>query len=355
MSVETEEDVAEALRQIGAWYGPDRAADTSGVGPPTINGSPLTEDAGLRPRLALIAALVLVAAGVVGLALADSSPGQDPAGLDGGVDRATIVDLCLDMEAGYELGDLAADGTVHLFGDPAGGQVSLVLSSGAVHVACGLAQRDDGDWFRVVSLAGTHLPLASADDLNVLVAVQLGEQTYIAGQVGSAIDTIEVERVDGVHDAQIEDGWWGVSFDAADDQYEPFPPFSVRLTTSTGIETAQGSDLLAPTPLALCARDAACREERLTELQELARGSGGAAQTAILADGVVTEDEYRSSLRAWGDCIAESTGVSVSYGDSGLFTVHDASEEIVAAFERCKERHIALVAEAVGLGGTAGD
>ncbi len=351
MRVETDEDVAEALRQIGAWYGPDRAIEMRRVGSARVGGPAPTEAPGLRPRLALIAALVLVAIGAVGLALAGSSPGLDPAGLDGGVDRAAIVDLCLDVETGYELGDLAAEGTVHLFGDPTGEQVPLVLSSGAVHVACGLAQRDDGDWFRVVSVAGTHLPLASADDLNVLVAVQLGERTYIAGQVGSAIDTIEVERVDGVHRARIEGGWWGVSFDAADDQYEPFPPFSIRFGTSARLETAQGSDLLAPTPLTLCARDAACRDDRLIELQELAKGSGDAEQAAILADGVVTEEEYRSSLRSWGDCIAESTGVSVSFDDNGLFTVHDGSEETTTAFEVCKERHIALVAEAVGLRG----
>lgn len=352
MNTDTDQGVTEALQEIASWYSQERALETGAIDSPVVDPRPQTTRPGFRPRLALVAVLLLAAVGTVQLGLSRSSTEEAPADLGAELDRATVVDLCLDIDSGYDLDELAATGTLHLFGDPNSGQVPLIISSGPLHVACGLAQRDDGEWFQVVSLADTHLPLASSDDVSVLVAVQLEDRTYVGGQVGSDIDTIEVKRADSDHDGQIDGGWWGVSFDALDDWVQPFPPFSIRWTTTAGdTETAQGSDLLAPEPWNLCARDTACRAERLIELQELARGTESTEQAAILADGIVTEDEYRSTLRAWGECIAQSTNAEVTFDDSELFTIHESGDHVDTAFERCKESHIVLVTEALGLAG----
>ncbi len=353
MNIDTDQGVTEALREVLSWYSQDRTIETGAIDPIEVRGrrSP-TMETGLRPRLALVAVILLASVGAVGLVRGRSSTDVAPAGLGAALERAMVVDLCLDIDSGYDLDELAATGTLHMFGEPNSGQVPLIISSGALHVACGLAQRDNGEWFRVVSLAGTHLPLASSEDVSVLFAVELKDRTYVGGQVGPGIDTIEVGRPDGDYGGQIDDGWWGVSFDSIDDRSLPFPPFSVRSTTTAGdIKTAQGSDLLSPKPWNLCARDTTCRNERLIELQELAKGGESIEQAAILADGIVTEDEYRSALRTWGECIAQSTSAEVTFDEGGLFTIDESGDHIEGAFERCKESHIALVIEALGLAG----
>ena len=97
--------------------------------------------------------------------------------------------------------------------------------------------------------------------------------------------------------------------------------------------------------------------ERLVELHELAKGRGSTGQAAILADRVVTEGEYRSALCSWGGCIAMSTGADVTFDDDGLFTIPASGDQVELEFEfefeRCMNTHIALVAEAIGLVGTA--
>lgn len=354
MNIDTDEGVTEALREIASWYSKDRRIETGSVGSPEVERQPPIARPALRRRLALVAVLLLAAIGTVGLVFGRLRTEQAPAGLGTEPDRAMIVDLCLEIDSGYDLDELGAIGTLHRFGDPDDGYVPVVIASGPLHVACGLAQRDDGEWFQVVSLADTHLPLASSDDVSVLLAVQLQDRTYVGGQVGTDVDTIEVERVDRGYDVQLDDGWWGVSFDSLDDWNQPFPPFSVRWTTTGGdAERAQGLDLLNPSPWNLCAQDTTCRAERLIELQELANGSDFSEQAAILADGIVTTDEHRSAVQTWGECIARSTGAEVTFDDDGLFTIHESGDHITAAFKHCKESHIALVTEAIGLAGTS--
>ncbi len=350
MNIDTDQGLAEALQEVASWYSQDRMIGTGAIDELTVDSE--SPNAGSGPRLALVAVLLSVTIGAVGLILARSSTEVAPAGMVTAPDRATVVALCLDVESGYQLDELATTGTVHRFGDPSTRELPLIITSGSLHVACGLAQRDGGEWFRVVSLADTHVPLASSDGVSVLVAVQLEDRTYVAGQVGVDIDAIDVERADGEHEGRIDAGWWGVSFDSLGDRYQPLPPFVVRFTTAAGdTRTAQGSDLLAPKPWSLCAQDSNCRVERLVELQELARASGSTEQAAILADGIVTRQEHRSALRAWGECIAMSTDAEVTFDESGLFTIHESGDHIDTAFERCEESHIALVTEASGLAG----
>ncbi len=353
MNVDTDHGVTEALQEIASWYAPDRTREAGAVDELAIDHGPPRPESG--PRIALVAVVMLVTVGAVALVVGRWSAQTEPAGLTATPSRATIVDLCLDIESGYDLEGLAATGTVHTFGGTGTGEVPLVISSGVLHAACGLAQRDDGEWFRIVSLADTHLPLAASDDVSVLVAAQLGDRTYVAGQVGTEIDGIRVLRADGEHDGQIDAGWWGVSFYSLDDLNRPFPPFSIRSTTTAGdSRTERGSDLLVAKPWSFCAQDDDCRDQRLLELQELARASESTEQAAILADGIVTEEEHRSALRAWGGCIAQATGAKVTFDDSGLFTIHESGDHIDTAFERCKASHIALVIEASGLAGAGG-
>ena len=356
MRVKPEEAVSTALDEIASWYSTGETPEATSSEAPETRWPLPSEASRFRRRLSLLAVLVVILAGVGGAAALGRSATDEPAGLTASLDRDTVVDLCLDIDTGYDLEDVATDGTLHLFVDGGSDQVPLIMSSGALHVTCGLARRADGEWFRVVSLAGSHPPLASSDDVDVLVAIEIRDRTYVAGRAGTDVDSIEVERHDGTHEARIEDGWWGVSFDAADDHDEPFPPFSIRWRTSSGTtERARGVDLVVPEPWTLCAQTTSCREARTVELLELARGSEYDEQATILADGVVTRDEYRAALRSWGVCIADSTGAEVTFDDSGLFTIHDAGDQVTAAFERCEEVHIAFVAEALGLAGAATD
>lgn len=358
----TEREVGDALRQIASWYSPETATGPTLAAQPIDHGRRRAVGPPRLPsRIVLLAASLLVATGFVALLVVDRGADRAPsADLGGGLDQATAVDLCFAIDSPLPLDQLRSSGSVHLFGDPDDRELPLIVADESVHVACGLAQRDDGQWFRVTSVVGTHLPMlqpTASEGVSVIVTVGLQGRVHVAGQIGPSIDGIELEPegVDGRIGerivGRIDDGWWGASFDTAAGPGEAFPAFRVHWTTTEGgVGSAVGQDLLPNDPWVLCASDADCRRGRLVELRELSKGSG--EQAGILDDGIVTDVEYRSALRGWGECIAESTGTEVAFEDSGLFTVHGSGAAIDDAFDRCRETHIGYVIEAVGLIGT---
>ncbi len=358
MRIDTDEGLAAALRQIATWYetDPDQTSE-AGVAPLAEIGSPGPGTSRRWPRLALVAALVLATAGVAAAVVVPSRVTPTD-GIDV-LDRSTVESECLDVDTSYDLDPLRSGGTLHILGGPSVDAVPVVLSEGSLHVACAVARAHDQRWRGIVSLAGSHLPLATTDDVTVEVAVTVAGHdggTVVMGQAGPDIATIEVEASDGRHRALIDNGWWATSIEVPEDPGVAFPAFVVRWTTTAGSTgEAPGLDLLPPEPWRLCSQDAACRDRRLIELGQLAAGVDPNGQAVILADGVVTADEYRSALRAWGDCIADATGVAVTFDDDGRFTIGGSGLQIDAAFERCKADRIALVLEAAALAGATGD
>jgi len=295
-----------------------------------------------RARLLAAAAVFAGATGLGALALLGpeqaSSPLDTTAGQWGdGLSRSAAVELCLDIESEFDLDSLRASGTVHRFGEPSSGELPLVISSSALHVGCGLAQRGDGQWIRVIALANTHQPLANVGQANVLTQAELQGQVYITGLAGSAVADIEVE-VDGTtYTGRIDDGWWGVSFPTDVGPTDGAPAMTVTWTTTGGQKTsAAGSDLVPPSAWSLCAGDVACRAGRLTELQEQAKALPDPEQAEILADGVVSDAEYRAMFRTWGNCIAEASGATLTFDDDGKFTAIGDAELIQPEFERCQ-------------------
>ncbi len=357
MTINTEDDVTAALEEIGRWY-----ADAPLVGDRPSAAPKVRKAPGLPLRAAAVA-LLLVAGAIVGLALVGGSESTTttdagPTNAQALPDRSTVFDLCDDPNSTYDVERLREGGSVHVFDDPASSRTYHVITSGSLHLLCGLAQRENGAWFRVMALADTHLPLASSATVSVLNAVEIDGRTFVFGQVGADVATVEVDPTgDGATQPviAIDGDWWGASFSGTGEPAQAFPGFTVRWTTVDGRSfEADGSDLISPTPWRLCRENPRCRDERLVELQELANGRESPGQAAVLADGLVSEDEYRASLRSWGLCIGDATGADVSFDDDGLFVVRESGADTQLstsqdAFDECKAAHVDLVIEAAGL------
>ncbi|MGH1493736.1 MAG: hypothetical protein ACRBK7_30800 [Acidimicrobiales bacterium] len=355
MTSETDR-VSVALQDIASWYAETGDTIQQTIDPSTIKTGPASDTGTTRHwgRLALVAVSVLAAIGLAGLVA--KGAGQptltEPGTLANGLERLTIMELCLDVATPFELGDLRSSGTVHSFGPTGESEMGVVVATSSLHVACGLAKRDD-NWFQAVSVVATHQPLSAAQDVSVHIVVELGDKVYVAGQAGPEVQAVTIERNGKHFPSEIDSGWWGGYFDNGDLRIEAIVPnFTVRWSNETGSErTASGVDLLQERAWLLCAQSDDCSENRITELYELALSNKATAQSNVLADRLVTVDEYRSTLREWGTCIGENTGNEVTYDADGLFAVQDANAETAVAFEECKQLHAALIIEAVGLRG----
>lgn len=355
MNLSTDEGIREALQEIASWPAADRTANDAPATPTIVERSESVQRTRPRSRLLLFAAILVVTVGIGGLFLNRSATNETTAAddLGAGLTRAAAIELCLDIESNYNVEQLRSDGTLHLFGDTASSQLPLVLETNSLHAACGLAQRDNGDWYKVTAVVNTHLPLNSSDDVSVLVTIGLGERIYVAGQTGTDVEAVEIETSTTRYDGQVDNGWWGASFDFEAELLEAFPDFVVLWTASTGeASSALGSDLRPNLAWLLCAEDAGCRSERLAELSELAKALPTNEQADVLEDGTVTDEEYRAVFRSWGDCVAESTGATVTYDKNGLFTIHETDGPIDAEFAACQEMHASFVIEAASIQAT---
>ena len=351
-------DVSAALRDIAAWYRSDhhediRFDDASGM---TLPAGPTGGDPGSRRQLLVGAAVALLV--IVGVAaMLASGPFQSTtqttasAQLGGGLDEETVRHLCLDIDTPYAIAPLRDSGTIHLLGDPATARTLLVITDSPIDVSCLVFERE-GTWRRAVSVAGTYPPLESPDTVNVELIAELSDSMLLAGQMGDAVNEVAI-LVDGErYAAAIDDGRWGIEIPGRNDQMSNVPEFTVEWVDADGAtRSGASSSLLPASPWSRCVEEAACIEQRLTELQALADALPDTTQAAALADGTVTQDEYRLVMGQWASCIAETADVDVTIEDGGLFTIQEANERSSAAFDTCKHAHADQVIEAVGIVG----
>jgi hypothetical protein len=113
-------------------------------------------------------------------------------------------------------------------------------------------------------------------------------------------------------------------------------------TLTDGTTRTSRSDLLDDVSAEeLCASTAGCVEERIAELRSNATGT----VAEVLADGVVTEDEYRDALQRVADC-ANAAGGQVQLIGSTL-SVGGGTD--MSVLDPCHAEHLNGVAEARSL------
>lgn len=268
---------------------------------------------------------------------------------------ASSVDACLRDTATYPA-DFGAPPTVDdptelIALDDGSGLVRVTVTGTEVTVACTVSR--EGDRLVVADVSvGLTRPERPVDSDGVVVDDQswmsntaegdTGPGWYeVSGRVGSEVTGVSIVLPDGSTAAvSLSEGNFYGRIDVASG-VALFDEVLVW-TLTDGSTRSSRSDLANEVSTEeVCASTDGCVEERIAQLRSKASG----VVADVLADGDVTEDEYRAALQRVADC-ANAAGGQVEVIGSTLSVGGDTPSSVL---DPCQAEHVAAIGEARAL------
>jgi hypothetical protein len=182
------------------------------------------------------------------------------------------------------------------------------------------------------------------DDLQITGGEATGPGSFIAiGRAGDQVASVSVDLPDGTSYASVPTAGRFV-VEGAIPTGVPLFDQDVSWTLVSGAERSSRADLLDDDSGGLeeCAAEPACVETRVMDLQ--ARAVDWPEQAAILADGVVTDQEHAAANQRFVDCLVEA-GLDAKVLGSGHVVTDGPTQEQRPAVIGCGVQHLDLVGE----------